>query len=42
MTNEIRDEQEKTYATPANARDQRLAEKAFQNRPACSRVRCIA
>jgi hypothetical protein len=25
-----------------NTRDQRLAEKAFQNRPACSRVRCIA
>jgi hypothetical protein len=26
----------------SNDRDQRLAEKAFQKRPACSRVRCIA
>jgi hypothetical protein len=25
-----------------NVRDQRLAETAFQKRPACSRVRCIA
>ena len=25
-----------------NAADQRLAENAFQKRPACSRVRCIA
>ena len=25
-----------------NGGDQRLAEKAFQKRPACSRVRCIA
>jgi hypothetical protein len=30
-------------AVPSPAtRDQRLAEKAFQKRPACSRVRCIA
>jgi hypothetical protein len=27
---------------PPNVRDQRLAETAFQNRQACSRVRCIA
>jgi hypothetical protein len=25
-----------------NTRDQRLAEKDFKKRPACSRVRCIA
>jgi hypothetical protein len=30
------------HAMGHNVRDQRLAENAFQKRPACSRVRCIA